>query len=272
MGFMCQTFSYTVITPIYCSLHIFTSPTASPSASARDVLPADAAEPRILLLSNAAAFFVPCLGMALPAPSVVSAATHYNSIAIWQFFPLLCSLFQRTATRIRILSTSRPFPSPRPVVPSTAVVYRAVLAITVTSHLALWDLALTPSSAIPPTWPPTASKILADVTVASAILPPSLYSPPSVVDMAQPLAPLAHFFLIWDVYCGSVALLLWAAYLRRAAAPPAADGFGWTELVTRSLGWTAVGGPVAAAAVLLWERDEVLVRRDGAGKRGKKCL
>lgn len=108
--------------------------------------------------------------------------------------------------------------------------------------------------------------------VISTIIPPSLYSPPTIDPKAIPardLAPLTHFFLIWDIYCGSVALLLWAVYLRRVAASPA-DRFSWTSLSGKVVGWTAVGGPVAAATALLWERDEVLVTRDGMdGKKGQ---
>lgn len=264
MGFLCQNFSYTIIAPIYCILHIFTSPTASPSVSARDVLPAEAAEPGILLLSNAIAFFVPALGMVLPSPSVVSAATHYNWIATWQFFPLLYSLFQWTFTHL--FPPARLSPSARPAL-TTAIIYRAVLTITIASHLALLAISLTPASIIPPGYP-TVSRLFTEITLPSALIPPSLSSPPTVDPHAvppQPLAPLAHFFLVWDVYCGSVALLLWAVYLRCVVAP--ADGRGWTGLVVRTLGWSVVGGPVAAAAGLLWERDEALVRREGLKKK-----
>ncbi|OIW28252.1 hypothetical protein CONLIGDRAFT_370509 [Coniochaeta ligniaria NRRL 30616] len=273
MGFVCQNISYTVAAPLYFILHIFTSGTASPSVSADDVLPDDALEPRILLLSNLIAFVVPAVGMALPAHSVVSAETHYNWIAVWQFFPLLYSLFQwafsRISSTLGLTKSSERQPNRSQV--STAVVYRAALFLTVTTHLTILAVALTPALALPPGWP-TLSAIFDQVTLNSAIIPPSLLSPPTVdpkVIPADSLAPAAHFFLIWDVYCGSIALLLWAVYLRRVAAGPT-DRFSWTGLGAKVLAWTAVGGPVAAAAVLLWERDEVLLRRDGAG--GKKRL
>lgn len=274
MGFICQNISYTIAAPIYFVLHLFTSPTASTSVSAADVLVDDVLEPRLLLLSLFIAFVVPAVGMGLPAPSLVTASTHYNWIATWQFFPLLYSLLQWTFKQIfstlgLFRPTGRQLNKRSPV--STAVVYRAALFLTVTTHLALLAVTLTPSSVIPAGWP-TLSTVFDQVTVTSAIVPPSLYSPPTVdpkVIPAEDLAPLSHFFLIWDVYCGSVALLLWAVYLRRVVAGPT-GGFSWTSLVGKVVGWTAVGGPIAAAAALLWERDEMLVRRDGAG--GKKRL
>jgi hypothetical protein len=241
--------------------------------SADDVLPDGSLEPRILLLSNFIAFVVPTVGMALPAHTFVSAETHYNWIAIWQFFPLLYSLFQWTFSRIfstlGLFSPSAKHFARSPI--NTAVVYRAALFITISTHLALLAVAVTPSSAIPAGWP-TLSTIFDQVTINSAIIPPSLYCPPTVdpkVIPADALAPLSHFFLIWDVYCGSLALLLWAVYLRRVAAGTA-DGFSWTSLLVKVVGSTAVGGPITAAAVLLWERDELLVRRDGTGVKKRQ--
>ena len=277
LGFVCQSISYTITAPIYFTLHIFTSPTASSSVSAADVLPADPAEPVTLLLSNLIAFVIPTVGMLLPAPnSFMSAAAHYNWIAIWQafpvYFPVLQWAFIRAFSTLDLFSSSRTqshHPSP---VPSTAVVYRTVIGIMVAAHLTLLAVALTPSSVLPAGWP-TLTKVLDQVTLQSAVLPPSLFSPPSIdakLNRAEDLAPATHFFLVYDLYCGSTALLLWAAYLRRAASGPGGKSFSWPGVVAKSLGWFVIGGPIAAAAALLWERDEELLRRDRAG--GKKRL
>jgi hypothetical protein len=261
---ICQSITYTVTAPFYFILHILTSPTAATSVSVADVLPGDQSEPGTLLLSTLIAYVIPTVGMALPAPSLVSAAAHYNWIAAWQPFPVYYAVLQWVLVRA--------FPS-RGVSGggsklSTAVVYRTVIGTVVTAHLALLAVALTPSSVVPAGWP-TVKGFLDEVTLQSAVIPPSLFDRPTVnpkLHRPGDLAPLTHFFLNYDLWCGSTALLLWAAYLRRVASGPMA--FSWSSVVVKSLGWTLVGGPVAAAAALLWERDETLVRRESMG--GKK--
>ncbi|KAB5545906.1 hypothetical protein GE09DRAFT_1061283 [Coniochaeta sp. 2T2.1] len=276
VGFIFQNISYTIAGPIWTALYLFTSPIASPSVTASDVLPSDALEPKTLLLSNFLAYAVPAIGMLLPAHSVVSAETHYNWIATWQFFPVLYAVFQFILTRA--FSTLGLFgSSPRQTgrstsALSTAVVYRTALFITVTTHLTLLAVALTPASAIPAGFP-TLSKIFREVSFKSAFLPPDIFSPPSVdpkIIPADKLAPLTHFFLMWDVNIGNFALLLWAVYLRLVAGRERGGQFSGTGVLVKAAGWTAIGGPIAAVAALLWERDEVLVTRAGNAGVGRK--
>lgn len=272
MGFICQNISYTITVPFYFILHIFTSPTASPSVTARDVLLDNPSDTNIVLLSEFIACLVPAVAMALPAPSVISPAAHYSWIAIWQGFPIWQSVLQWVFSRVAPgpARSARSGKAPNRSTFNTVTLYRVALFTTVTTHLGLLAVAVTPASAIPSGWP-TLSAIFEQVTLDSALIPRSLSNPPTVdpkMISAHALAPLTQYFLQWDVYCGSLALLLWAVYLRRVAA--SGDRFSWTGLVGKVVGWTAVGGPVAAATVLLWERDEVLVRRGGTG--GKKRL
>ncbi|KAB5577959.1 hypothetical protein GE09DRAFT_535948 [Coniochaeta sp. 2T2.1] len=280
VGFIFQNISYTIAGPIWTALYLFTSPIASPSVTANDVLPSDALEPKTLLLSNFLAYAVPAIGMLLPAHSVVSAETHYNWIATWQFFPVLYAISQFIFTRafftLGLFGSSSSKPQTGRSTLSTAVVYRTVLLITVTTHLTLLAVALTPATAIPAGWLPTLAKVFREVTFKSAFIPPDIFSPPSVDPKTIPadkLAPLTHFFLMWDVNIGNFALLLWAVYLRLVAGGEKGEEFSWTGVLTKTAGWSAVGGPIAAVAALLWERDEVLVRRAGhAGVGGKKRL
>jgi len=105
------------------------------------------------------------------------------------------------------------------------------------------------------------------------VLPPSLLSQPTVdADVNDPddLAPLSHFFLVYDVYLGSFVVLLWTAYLRLVVGGRRGEQAGRQGVLAKAVRWTAVGGPIAATAALLWEWDEVLVRRNGV--LGKKRL
>lgn len=258
MGIIFQNISYTITVPIYLMIHLLTSPLAQPTPGSSHLFTVNDLDLKLLPLCTMAALVIPSIAMALPSPSYVPASTHYTWIAIWQAFPLWQTTLHWTLKRI-LPSPTAPTPRKHHHQNPTAAIYKLILLLSVASQSTLLLIALTPSTAVPEQWRP----VFSAVTVSSAFVPAPFWTPPTTtVTAAIPadaLPPLAHFFLQWDVYCGGAAVLLWAVYVRRAAGGGGGGGWG------RVLGWGVLGGPVAAAAVLLWERDEVVGRR-GEGK------
>jgi hypothetical protein len=130
--------------------------------------------------------------------------------------------------------------------------------------LPLLAVALTPASAVPPAWAP----FFTEVTFWDAIVPKWVSERPSVAQtvaagLSSPLAPLSGFFIQYDINCGNLALVIWAAYQYRAALPSAS----LVGLVLKSLIWLVIGGPAAVATVLLWERDEAVLSAPVEKKR-----
>lgn len=259
MGIIFQNISYTITVPVYLVIHILTSPLAQPpSRESAHFFEVDDLDLKLLPLCTLAALVLPSIAMFVPSPSLVPGPTHYTLIAIWQAFPLWHSALHWTLKRVL------PAPSPRPRnhhSPSAAPAYKLILFFAIASHTALLAIALIPASAVPGTWSP----VFAAVDFRSAFVPAPLWEPPALdaaVAAAVPvpadaLAPLARYFLQWDVYCGGVAVMLWAMYLRRVVG--GSDG-GSAGMLRKVLGWGLVGGPVAVAAVVLWDRDGVLAR------------
>lgn len=262
-----QLVSYTIAGPIYFIISLFTSPVASGSDA--DALAVNEGEMAVLPVCVTMAFLVPAFMMGLPSPRFIPQAEHQNWMATWQVFPVLQAnlmfflkgLFGTSdagseGNGNRVTSARKPA--------GASPVYKFTLALCVVAQMGFLAIALTPPSALPASLAasyPWLSAMLKEVNIGSAI-PRALWDPPSIdvsglekIRMAW-LAPLAKHFLQWDVYSGNFALLTWAAYQYWAA------GVGGGKRFVKGLGWLVVGGPVATAAYLLWERDEAVIARD----------
>ncbi|KAJ4402645.1 hypothetical protein N0V85_005266 [Neurospora sp. IMI 360204] len=268
-----QLLSYTIVGPIYFIIHLFTSPVAS--GSDVDALTVNEGEMAVLPVCITMAFLVPAFMMGLPSPRIIPQAEHQNWMATWQVFPILQanlmfflkSLFGSSGAGAEG-NSNRVTTGRKPA--GTSPVYKFIMTICGVAQLGFLAIALTPPTALPASLAasyPWLSAILREVNIGSAI-PRALWDPPSIdvsslekIWMAW-LAPLAKHFLQWDVYSGNFALLTWAAYQCWAAAVGGGKRFG------KALGWFVLGGPVATAAYLLWERDEAVVEReDDRGRR-----
>jgi hypothetical protein len=267
MGIIFQNISYTITVPVYLIIYILTSPLAQPASVSPHLVAVHELDLQLLPLCTVAALVIPSIAMVLPVPSVISGHTHYSLVAFWQAFPLWQSTLHWTLKRV-LRSPSLPPRSKRSSATAAATAYRLVLFFAVASQTALLAAALTPASAVPDSWSPAFSALTG---LRSAFVPAPLWASPTVDPTVAPLpadslAPLALYFLQWDVYCGGAAIMFWALYLRRigVAHRGGHNGGSWTGLLAKVLGWGVLGGPVAVAAVLLWERDEAVVR--GGGK------
>ena len=155
--------------------------------------------------------------------------------------------------------------------------YRFILALCLVSQISALVVAVVPYTAVPgnislPSW---VSDMLKETNLTAVFLPSSPGNPPRIspasVDVIPTdwLVPLAVHFLQWDVYVGNLAVLVWAGFVYFVSSASASKGS--VEVFVRVIGWLVVGGPVAAATVLVWERDEGVYEGVAVG-RGKKRL
>lgn len=281
VGFIFQNITFAVAVPLYLALHLLTSPVASLGSSdrnaARRALFVYLWDLAVLTSAVTLGFIAPTLLMALRDPMGHDAATHYKWIAIWQLFPVWTAVAQWVAHRAGYYLLGSMVPRDddgRPTTPGVAFsvavsgVYEFVLTLCVATQLPVLTLVALPSPArsfLASAFPALAP-ILEQVTFARTFVPNPPGAPPSPgLDYApgELAAPVVDF-LQWDFYVGSVPLLLWAVYLHQTTV----RNPGPVALLRKIGYWFVVGGPVAATAALLWERDEV-VKEDEAPLKDK---
>ncbi|KAK3318803.1 hypothetical protein B0H66DRAFT_558219 [Apodospora peruviana] len=277
MGVVVQNAAYTVAAPVYLITHLLTSPTASSSSLKASSLVIDPTAAKILPTCALLAFFVPGIAMTLPSPSVLSPSAHYGWIAAWQAFPIWQALLLFVLRPV--LAPLFKFSSHTDWRKTTRSAYQFALELSVVGHLGLLAVAVTPPTVVPSSgWAaPWLSTMLKEVDFSRAFVPTSLTDPPSVMEElgklvdrvpAGWLAPLAKHFLQWDVYSANAAVLIWAAFLYSRAAGLSTARTSPGTVFIKACGWFVVGGPTAAAAILLRERDDAVVENEvGKGKK-----
>lgn len=196
--------------------------------------------------------------MILPSPSITSPAAHYTWDVVWQAFPLWHVLCQWTLKRVLPSPSSNTAKSkPRRYLDSASYAYSYIILIAVFSQTALLAVAFAPASLVPDAWQP----LFSQVGFQSAFVPYFPWASPTAdataaVITADGKAELVKLFLQWDIYCGGTAILVWALYSYQGVA------------LADVAFWTVLGGPVAAAAIILWDRDAAVV--EGALDEAKK--
>ncbi|KAG4416901.1 hypothetical protein IFR04_009979 [Cadophora malorum] len=263
-GLIFQNISYTVTVPIWLFIHLLTSPISKPFSGthSNSILLISPLDLRLLPFSVTLSYIVPTILMALDYPSTVTTLTHQRLIALWQPFPLWTILVHYTLkTTLSTLSsssnttknntTSRLQSSPGTTYLKTAKhIYRFTLTICILSHLPILLLSLLPPTLIPSTYP--------SLHTMSQESPLSVYIPPfpSPSSKISSLAEGVHTFLIWDVYIGSFAFLLWGMLMYRNAVR---EKVAWMGLLGKVGVWCVLGGPIGALTVLLRERDGLVM-------------
>ncbi|KAK4197672.1 hypothetical protein QBC40DRAFT_285176 [Triangularia verruculosa] len=265
-GILVQIFSYLLGACSYLIVHLFTTSPATDDASVPD------GEVRHLPLSMTLAYIMPMVLMSLPTPSIIPGKFHYDMAALWQIFPILQFLIQR-GLNFACSPRSDSSKQANGIGKSLANHYRFVIFTAVLVHLPVLLVSLTPASmAFGPVW---LRDMITETTFSNVFVPYAVWNPP-VVDPVNVAAlggdnkaelswlpGLTKHFLHYDIGSPTLAILVWAGYNYRAAARNG-GGIGIEKIV----GWLLVGGPVALATVLMWERDERIARaRDG--KKGQ---
>ena len=277
-GIIYQLVSWTLATPLWLVLHLFTSPvaslTAASPASASSELLVDLWDLAVLPLVVVLTFFG--MGVPMAFPWLFSAHTHYLFTAFWQPFPLWHSILQPVARRVARLfgGPADSTKEPKAYLVQVKAVYGFVVLLSVAAQVSVLQLAFAPASvreSLVQTVPALASFAKSSVSFSSIFVPLGTpWNPPTVADPASivsgELAPLAVFLLHYDMYFGCGALVLWALYLHRNAVSRVST----LQTAAKTVWWFALGGFAAAAATLLWERDSIVEEdKEKASKKTK---
>jgi hypothetical protein len=269
-----------VVIPLYFLVHLLTSPTTTTSSTSTSkqtlAIPPQTqlATPLALLLGLG----IPTVLMSLPSPSILSYQQRINAILLWQAFPIWTNALQF------VLSYILPTPSPSFSSSSSTThhhhhlllrcLYLPPIILSALAHISALTLALTPLLA-----PSAFSATTAQQWPAAILgLPPN----PFAEVKAQSVAEGALWFIQYDYAVCGWAFLLWAAVVAggrkvgqraregRNSADSGWDGIGgWVWKGMEVLGKAVVLGPLAAGALLVWERDEAVLDEDDR-REGKK--
>lgn len=275
VGFILQNITYAITVPLYLITHLFTSPLSTVDVSSQ-AISVDTSDSAILPVSTALSFVIPSVMMYLPAPAMVSASTHYTWQAIWQIFPITQGIYHYSLKRMLRGPSSSSSSSVRA---HLVGVYRFILFLCFVPQILLLTVAVIPATIVPEVLKP----IFQQVGLLSAFAPYWPWNSPTANELAAAAgfwgrlaglasskgvaadgkADLVKLFLQWDGYCGGAAILIWAVRSYYGAARPEKSAKSvksvFRSIMPKFALWMVLGGPVAAAAMLLWERDETVL-------------
>ncbi|KAK4189446.1 hypothetical protein QBC35DRAFT_141341 [Podospora australis] len=287
LGALFQLASYSVACPLYLLLHIFTSPTVSHlpgNLSWAEVVSVNERDVTFLPLFTVLSFFIPTVLMSLPSPSVLSGKVHYTWAALWQLFPFWHYILQQSSSIFNTPSPKQTRTPNRSSIPdknqkvSHALKrhYQLILTISTITNLTVLLITLTSPSLLPLKSPNWLFSMVQESTFSKVFIPAPLWNPPSIdsttlalVKVNQSKVPadwlpvLVKHFLQYDIYAPSLAVFVWAGYaLASASVQPVAMSplISKRLVLAKTCSWFLVGGPIAAATFLMWERDEVVLK------------
>lgn len=186
-------------------------------------------------------FVLPTIPWLLPTPSVILPRTMHLFQVFWQPFPLYMVGLRRLIESIWGASESLvPKKRIKTYISQVSDVYRLILGICLISQISTVFYIIFAS----------------DLSLRDVFLPPF----PSSSWKMSSAANGVHVFLLWDYYGTGVSALIWALSIWKSAyttTNPRSD-IPWGRTVARVLIFLLLGGPIAAATDLLWERDTIL--------------
>lgn len=248
---MAQLASYGVTIPLYLTLQLWTSPKVS--GVQRDTILVHPLQAKLVPYSILLGYILPVVMLLLPSPFVISLEQKQTWLAMWNVFPVVVTLIHFVLSTIGGAISSRPKYTAYTndgTLSSTRQVYAFAFALATITHIVSWSVSLT-SLLFPALYSPS---IVADLHPARVFLP--------IVSYEYTKWPLGiHKLLQWDNFVGSTAVLVWAAALLSNAYQVSGNKLH-LPLVLKLLGLSITSGFVGAAAVLQWERDEVLLTDD----------
>ncbi|KAG6354046.1 hypothetical protein INS49_005017 [Diaporthe citri] len=265
-GVLIQNITFTVTTPIYFIIYLLTSPAARSNPTPDD-LAVNYGDTELLPHRTALSFIIPAALMSLPSPSVLSAGAHYTWLSIWQIFPVAHTFYHFLhwfgyGLLVQVALPGDILESKRKDRDALIRAQRFALYLCSIPRALAMAVALTPAALAPEALRP----VFEQVTLGSLLVPYWPWNSPVGGDPASPAgkAELAKLFLQWDVACGGLAILAWASFVYLVAVPN--KGL-LRDVVPKVLTYGLVGGPVAAATVLVMERDTAVL---GPSAKGKK--
>lgn len=197
---------------------------------------------------------VPTILMSLHAPAIVSVEQKVDLIRLWQFFPLLFRLGQRVWTsfvfvRLDSYRDELAEKSPRMQQQAFRRVYIFGLCCAAITHIG--TIVVSTMSLLFPTF--LASNIATEFHPINLFIPVSPFS----AKQASTLGEGAHWFLQWDMTLMFLTYLVWAYFAAIKLLYPGSGVFS-APLISRLAGWSLLFGPMGAAMLAIWERDDII--------------
>jgi hypothetical protein len=194
-------------------------------------------------------FIAPTMCMALPFPSINSLKFKIWSIMLWQASPLYAIYISKGLGALsphaaKTTGTARQLLHLR-------AAYKFALVVAGLLNVGTWILCLScllfPSAIFTP-------QVSSSLHPLNALIPPNPFS--AYHAHAADIAQGAHWFLQWDYWVSGLSYVVFAASAKHMVICKTSLGDVLAILVR-----IAVLGPMGAALLLLWERDELVLGR-----------
>jgi hypothetical protein len=209
---------------------------------------------------------IPTILMSLHAPTTISVEQKVDLIRLWQFFPLLFRLGQRVWTSfvlIRLDSYRDELAEKSPRMQRRAFrrVYIFGLGCAAITHIG--TLVVSAMSLLSPTF--FANYDTANFHPITLFIPVSPFSG----KQASTVGEGAHWFLQWDMTLMFLTYLVWAYFAAVKVLYPRSGVFS-APLLLRLAGWSLLFGPMGAAMLAIWERDEIVFKVEEQKVKSRK--
>lgn len=256
-GLAAQVLTFAFATPLYLGLSLMTG--AQPTADNLRV-------PRSVLKSIPAVFIVgmaiPSALMVLPLSDKVTPDLKQIFIAVWQPWPAYVAILLWVAyyvVGVMIGDNTSSLEGKRSNLSSLRHAYAFALIQAAVSHLVAVTISV--STVVAPfIFQDKFAKDLHPSRVLRTVMPWA-----SPLEPVGSLAEGVHTFLRWDYNIGTAGVLAWAVHSYLASGQRVTLGG-----IGKVLGLTALAGPVGAAVVLIWERDETVFAREREAAEKKR--
>ncbi|KAI4746408.1 hypothetical protein E4T50_03268 [Aureobasidium sp. EXF-12298] len=210
---------------------------------------------------------VPTILMSLHAPTVISFEQKIDLIRLWQFFPLLFRLIQRAwssffLVQLKTYRDELAEKSPRNQRQALRRVYIFGLCCAAIPHIG--TIAISMISLLFPKF--FANNIAAQFHPANLFIPVSPFSGKQAGSVGEG----AHWFLQWDMTLMFLTYLVWAYFAVVKVIYPKSGVFS-TSLLVRLAGWSLLFGPMGAALLAIWERDDIVFKVEEQKIKSRKA-
>lgn len=270
LGILVFNWAHPVIMPIYLSLHLLTSPTASLPTRSNVII--DSTDLLALPLSFIIAYALPITLLSVP-PSVFGMVFKQTIMAWYQQWNLYIGLthFMLAFTLRRILSSFQsdsasslsPNSTHKEAFTKSSRLLRTayIFAFVMGSIAYLTTLTISCTATI---WPSLFNpSVASSLTLANILIPPNPFSGRQSIDLIQG----AVWIIRWENVLAMLIMAVWALALHHRARCSQGSKMEWKEItgmVGRLVGYTLVGGPSGVAVGLMWERDCFILNMEEA--------
>ncbi|GAT22965.1 hypothetical protein RIB2604_01701010 [Aspergillus luchuensis] len=261
-GLSAQTLTFAFAAPLYCALQLTTSITSTTPTATNIHIPKTILTTLPLVFT--VSYIIPSALMVLPISSTITTDLKQLFIALWQPFPAYISILLTLSHTLFSPFTSTPKPTQKNHnLSSLRFIYAFAFFNTLIPHLVTLTVSL--STILAPAILSTEYRNSLHPSIVFGI--PTPWTSP-VIQVAS-VGDGVHAFLRWDYLIGSAGIVVWAWRLYGNAVRLDKGGaMGWCEwvsLVVRVGLLGVVAGPVGAAVVLVWGRDEMVFKRGEKG-------